>query len=172
MKPQVHFQGFQDLSCHTDPSRPRCSGVKDCPSEMTKAFVLEWHIPVDKPLLEGDTFDRWSEEEVEEGCRFKVRQKGSLAFFKNSCCHHHSPSSTAHSQLFINCIIIVMVVQGVPKKALSKLPFCETGFEGTWPSTIHCQLSSQLALEGHIPSNPISQNGNSESVFFFGTSCM
>ena len=116
---------------------------------MTKAFVLEWHIPVDKPLLEGDTFDRWSEEEVEEGCRFKVRQKGSLAFFKNSCCHHHSPSSTAHSQLFINCIIIVMVVQGVPKKALSKLPFCETGFEGTWPSTIHCQLSSQLALEGH-----------------------
>ena len=50
---------------------------------MTKAFVLEWHIPVDKPLLEGDTFDRWSEEEVEEGCRFKVDQDGFFISWKS-----------------------------------------------------------------------------------------
>ena len=36
----------------------------------------------------------------------------------------------------------------------------------------HYQLSSQLALEGHVPSNPFSQNGNSESAFFFGTPCI
>ena len=35
----------------------------------------------------------------------------------------------------------------------------------------HYQLSSQLALEGHVPSNPVSQNGNSESAFF-GTPCI
>ena len=50
---------------------------------MTKAFVLDWHIPVDKPLLEGDTFDRWSEEEVEEGCRFKVDQDGFFISWKS-----------------------------------------------------------------------------------------
>ena len=31
----------------------------------------------------------------------------------------------------------------------------------------HYQLSSQLALEGHVPSNPVFQNGNSESAFFW-----
>ena len=50
---------------------------------MTKAFVLDWHIPVDKPLLEGDTFDRWSEEEVEEGCRFKVDHDGFFISWKS-----------------------------------------------------------------------------------------
>ena len=32
------------------------------------------------------------------------------------------------------------------------------------------QFSSQLAVEGHIPSNPVSQNSNSENVFL-GTLC-
>ena len=38
----------------------------------------------------------------------------------------------------------------------------ENRFEGIWPS-------SQLAVEGHIPSNLVSQNGNSKSVFFEDT---
>ena len=31
------------------------------------------------------------------------------------------------------------------------------------------QFSSQLAVEGHIPSNPGSQNSNSESALFWDT---
>ena len=50
---------------------------------MTKAFVLDWHIPVDKQLLEGEVFDRWSEEEVEEGCRFKVDENGFFICWKS-----------------------------------------------------------------------------------------
>ena len=50
---------------------------------MTKAFVLDWHIPVDKQLLEGEVFDRWSEEEVEEGCRFKVDEHGFFISWKS-----------------------------------------------------------------------------------------
>ena len=32
----------------------------------------------------------------------------------------------------------------------------------------HCLLSSQLAVEDHVPSNPVTQKGNSESAFFSG----
>ena len=35
----------------------------------------------------------------------------------------------------------------------------------------HYQLSSQLAMEGHVPSKPVSQNGDSESAFFWDTLC-
>ena len=45
-------------------------------------------------------------------------------------------------------------LQGVPKNALSELPFCETGFGGTWPSTASWAANWQ--------------KGNSESAFFLG----
>ena len=50
---------------------------------MTKAFVLDWHIPVDKALLEGAVFDRWSEDEVEEGCKFRVDNDGFFISWKS-----------------------------------------------------------------------------------------
>ena len=43
----------------------------------------------------------------------------------------------------------------VSKNALSEWPFCENGFDGTWPST-----DCFTAVEGYIPSKPVSQNGN------------
>ena len=52
-------------------------------------------------------------------------------------------------------------LQGVPKNAHSELPFWET---------VHglSLVSSQLVEEGHVHLYPVSQNANSESVFFLG----
>ena len=32
-------------------------------------------------------------------------------------------------------IAMTIFILGIPKNALSELPFCKTGFEGTWPSS-------------------------------------
>ena len=39
-----------------------------------------------------------------------------------------------------------------------------------WPSNASWLLNWQWMVEGHVPSNPVSQNGNLESAFF-GTPC-
>ena len=40
-------------------------------------------------------------------------------------------------------IVSINHIQGVPKNALSELPFYETGFEGIWPSTASWRLNCQ-----------------------------
>ena len=52
-------------------------------------------------------------------------------------------------------------IQGVLKNAPSELPFCETRFEGIWPSTASW-------LEGHIPSNLFSQFQKFRKCLFLG----
>ena len=64
--------------------------------------------------------------------------------------------------------MLFFVCPGCPKtNALSELLFCETGFDGMWPSTASWLLIWQWKA---IPSNLVSQKGNSESAFF-GTLC-
>ena len=60
-------------------------------------------------------------------------------------------------------LVPVYIYRVSTKKTLSEieLVFCITGFEGMWPST------AELAVEGHLPSDLFSQNGNSESALFW-----
>lgn len=54
---------------------------------MTKKFEFNWHIPVPQPLLDGATFDRWTEEkdnsELELSCVFKVDEYGFFVYWKS-----------------------------------------------------------------------------------------
>ena len=54
---------------------------------MTKAFELDWKVPVPKELLEGSVFDRWTEEkescDIEYDCLFKVDDCGFFIFWKS-----------------------------------------------------------------------------------------
>ena len=54
---------------------------------MTKAFELDWKVPVPKELLEGSTFDRWTEDkestDLENDCLFKVDDCGFFIFWKS-----------------------------------------------------------------------------------------
>ena len=54
---------------------------------MTKRFEFNWQIPVPDPLLNGATFDRWTEEkdntELETGCLFKVDEYGFFIYWKS-----------------------------------------------------------------------------------------
>ena len=55
---------------------------------MTKAVTLDWKVPVPKELLEGSTFDRWTEEkdscDVEYDCLFQVDDCGFFIFWKSA----------------------------------------------------------------------------------------
>ncbi|XP_045774149.1 1-phosphatidylinositol 4,5-bisphosphate phosphodiesterase isoform X1 [Maniola jurtina] len=54
---------------------------------MTKKFEFNWQIPVPEPLLQGATFDRWTEEkdntELELNCLFKVDEYGFFIYWKS-----------------------------------------------------------------------------------------
>ena len=54
---------------------------------MTKAFELDWKVPVPKELLEGSVFDRWTEDkdstDIENDCLFKVDHCGFFIFWKS-----------------------------------------------------------------------------------------
>ncbi|XP_061376823.1 1-phosphatidylinositol 4,5-bisphosphate phosphodiesterase isoform X1 [Danaus plexippus] len=54
---------------------------------MTKKFEFNWQIPVPEPLLQGATFDRWTEEkdntELEQNCLFKVDEYGFFIYWKS-----------------------------------------------------------------------------------------
>lgn len=54
---------------------------------MTKKFEFDWQIPVPEALLEGCTFDRWTEEkdnnEYEPGALFKVDEYGFFIYWKS-----------------------------------------------------------------------------------------
>ena len=54
---------------------------------MTKAFELDWKVPVPKELLEGSVFDRWTEDkdsnDIEYDCMFKVDDCGFFVFWKS-----------------------------------------------------------------------------------------
>jgi len=55
---------------------------------MTKAFELQWKIPVPKPLLDGATFTRWTEEkdsgtDLEPNCLMKVDDCGFFISWKS-----------------------------------------------------------------------------------------
>ena len=43
---------------------------------MTKAFELDWKVPVPKELLDGSVFDRWTEDkdssDIEYDCLFNL----------------------------------------------------------------------------------------------------
>ena len=54
---------------------------------MTKAFELDWKVPVPKELLDGSVFDRWTEDkdssDIEYDCLFKVDDCGFFIFWKS-----------------------------------------------------------------------------------------
>uniref|UniRef100_A0A2A4JVF6 1-phosphatidylinositol 4,5-bisphosphate phosphodiesterase n=1 Tax=Heliothis virescens TaxID=7102 RepID=A0A2A4JVF6_HELVI len=54
---------------------------------MTKKFEFNWQIPVPDLLLQGATFDRWTEEkdntEFEQNCLFKVDEYGFFIYWKS-----------------------------------------------------------------------------------------
>ncbi|XP_041981500.1 1-phosphatidylinositol 4,5-bisphosphate phosphodiesterase isoform X1 [Aricia agestis] len=54
---------------------------------MTKKFEFNWQIPTPEPLLQGATFDRWTEEkdntELEMNCLFKVDEYGFFIYWKS-----------------------------------------------------------------------------------------
>ncbi|XP_072948758.1 1-phosphatidylinositol 4,5-bisphosphate phosphodiesterase [Epargyreus clarus] len=54
---------------------------------MTKRFEFDWRIPVPEHLLQGATFDRWTEEkdntELELNCLFKVDEYGFFIYWKS-----------------------------------------------------------------------------------------
>lgn len=54
---------------------------------MTKRFDFNWQIPVPECLLNGGTFDRWTEEkdntELEPACVFKVDEYGFFIYWKS-----------------------------------------------------------------------------------------
>ncbi|XP_050550289.1 1-phosphatidylinositol 4,5-bisphosphate phosphodiesterase isoform X1 [Spodoptera frugiperda] len=54
---------------------------------MTKKFEFNWQIPVPDLLLQGATFDRWTEEkdntELEQNCLFKVDEYGFFIYWKS-----------------------------------------------------------------------------------------
>nr|XP_049700120.1 1-phosphatidylinositol 4,5-bisphosphate phosphodiesterase-like isoform X1 [Helicoverpa armigera] len=54
---------------------------------MTKKFEFNWQIPVPDLLLQGATFDRWTEEkdntEFEQNCLFKVDENGFFIYWKS-----------------------------------------------------------------------------------------
>ncbi|CAH0561056.1 unnamed protein product [Brassicogethes aeneus] len=54
---------------------------------MTKKFEFDWKIPVPEPLLQGCTFDRWTEEkdnvELEKNAFFKVDEYGFFIYWKS-----------------------------------------------------------------------------------------
>lgn len=54
---------------------------------MTKRFDFNWQIPVPECLLNGGTFDRWTEEkdntELEPACLFKVDEYGFFIYWKS-----------------------------------------------------------------------------------------
>ena len=53
---------------------------------MTKAFKLNWHIPVPTPLQEGALTDRWTEDAYETDCNVRVDDCGFFIYWKSEKC--------------------------------------------------------------------------------------